>query len=70
MSDDGDSQMMNDDFKMQLNRNLQKGAALSDDEGKSSPAKSATKKDMDNYNQFTNTSKKVCGSSLDVAGKI
>ena len=70
MSEEADCRMITDDFAMQLNRNLDRTEALSDDEGKSSPNKSGTKKDLEGSNQYTNTSKKTPGSSLDVATKF
>ncbi len=59
---DGDTQMMVDDFKLQMNRNLSQ-EALSDDEGKGSPAKSGGKKDLESANQFAHTTKKGMGST-------
>ena len=47
LSDDGDCKMIKGDFTAQLNRNLEKGEALSDDELKSSPGKNGQKKDLD-----------------------
>ena len=66
MSDGEDCRVINDQFTKKLNRNLEKAEALSDDEGKVSPGKSGSKKDLEDINQYSGTSKKVPGSSMNV----
>ena len=69
MSDGEDCRMINEQFTKNLNRNLEKGEALSDDEVISSPGKSGSKKDLDSFNNQLSgggTTKKVPGSSMNV----